>query len=77
MPIQMADRQKISLDTAKVRELRLGLKLTQAQAAERAKIKGGAGRWNDIESGRRANVGLETLDCIAAALGVKAKDLLK
>ena len=33
-------------------------------------------RWNDIESGRKTNIELETLAAIAGALGVPAKDLL-
>jgi DNA-binding Xre family transcriptional regulator len=71
-----ADKPSISLDTDKMRELRLARKLTQAQASEAAGLRGAA-RWNDIESGRRTNITLETLDAIAKALKVKARDLLK
>jgi DNA-binding XRE family transcriptional regulator len=65
------------LDCAKMKKLRKGCGLNQAQAAERAGLSAGRSQWNDIESGRRANVTLETLGKIAKALGVKAKDLLK
>lgn len=71
-----ADIPCIGLDTKKLRELRQAAGLTQAAAAARAKLPGGQ-VWSDIEKGRRANLTLDTLDRIAAALGVKAKDLLK
>ena len=64
------------IDTQKIRALREGLDLTQEQAAGRAGL-GGRQRWNDIESGRKSGVTVETLEKIAKALGVKAKDLLK
>ena len=63
------------LDLDKLKKLRNKRGLSQQQAAEAAGI-GGRQRWNDMESGRRG-IGLETLDKIAQALGVKAKDLLK
>ncbi len=71
-----ADKQSIPLDAKKIRELRLALKLTQAEAAARAKLPG-LQVWSDIEKGRRSNLTIGTLERIAAALGVKAKDLLK
>jgi transcriptional regulator with XRE-family HTH domain len=37
----------------------------------------GRGRWNDIESGRKMNITLETLDAIADALDVPAAELLR
>lgn len=64
------------IDMAKIRRLREGLGLTQDQAAEKAGL-GSRQRWNDIESGRKSGVTVETLERIAKALGVKAKDLLK
>ena len=64
------------MDSAKIRSLRLELNLTQAAAAERAGLAS-AQKWNDIENGRRTNLTIETLERVAAALGVKAKDLLK
>ena len=64
------------LDYEKIKARREKLGLTQEQAAEKAGL-GNRQRWNDIESGRRPSVNLDTLEKIAAALGVKAKDLLK
>lgn len=62
------------LDVAKVRELRKKLGLTQAEIAAKAGMS--LPRWNDIETGRRANVTLDTLNIVAAALGCDARDLL-
>lgn len=64
------------LDTAKVKARREKIGITQEEAAKRAGLPGRQ-RWNDIESGRRASITLDTLDKIAAALSCKAKDLLK
>lgn len=64
------------LDTAKVKAAREGRGLSQAEAATLAGLSGRS-RWSEIESGRLSNVTLETLEKIAKALGVKAKDLLK
>jgi transcriptional regulator with XRE-family HTH domain len=64
------------LDCAKMKALREKLELTQEEAAKKAGLKDRM-RWNAIESGRRASISLATLDKIAKALGVKAKDLLK
>lgn len=64
------------IDVAKIRQLREDLGLTQDQAAEKSGL-GSRQRWNDIESGRKSGVTVETLERIAKALGVKAKDLLK
>jgi transcriptional regulator with XRE-family HTH domain len=66
----------MGLDNEKVRELREKMALTLQQAADKA---GFANRqqWHQVETGAKANITLDTLDRIAAALGVKAKDLLK
>ena len=64
------------LDVAKIKSLREKRGLTQEQAAEKSGF-GTRQRWNDVESGRKSNVSIDTLDKIAATLGVKAKDLLK
>jgi transcriptional regulator with XRE-family HTH domain len=71
-----ADTACVSLDTNEIRRRRVALKLSQADAAELAGFTG-AQVWSDIENGRRKNITLETLEKIAGALGVKAKDLLK
>ena len=63
-------------DHEKMRRLREKLELTQEQAAAKAGLTSRQ-QWNDIESGRRASITITTLEKIAAALGVKAKDLLK
>lgn len=63
------------LDTEKIRSRRERIGLTQSEAAERAGVS--RQRWNDVESGRKKNIELDTLDAIAKALGCKAKDLLK
>jgi transcriptional regulator with XRE-family HTH domain len=64
------------VDTSEIKRLRERKGLTQEEAAQKAGLPGRQ-RWNEIESGRKANVTVETLEKIAAALGVKAKDLLK
>lgn len=74
--VRAADTHKISLDTEKIRTLRLALGLTQAEAAMRAGLPGRQ-RWYHLETGKLKNPTLETIERIAAALGVKAKDLLK
>ena len=64
------------LDHVKIRELRERKKMSQQEAADAAGL-GTRQRWNEIETGRRTNIELATLERIAAALGVKSKDLLK
>jgi transcriptional regulator with XRE-family HTH domain len=63
------------LDTSKIAAAREKAGLSQAAAAEAAGIT--RQRWNDIEKGRKPNIELDTLQRVAEALGVKAKDLLK
>ncbi len=64
------------LDHEKLKALREKKGLTMEEAAAKA---GFASRqhWYMIESGKRLNIELATLDKIADAVGVKAKDLLK
>jgi transcriptional regulator with XRE-family HTH domain len=64
----------MTLDVAKVRRLRLRKKLTQDAAAKLAGV-GHRTAWNRIERGHRS-ISLRTLEKVAAALGVRAKDLL-
>ncbi|HEX8339528.1 MAG TPA: helix-turn-helix transcriptional regulator [Tepidisphaeraceae bacterium] len=64
------------LDTAKLKQLREKKGLTQQAAADAAGLANRQA-WHQIEAGLRANVTVETLNRLAAAVGVKAKDLLK
>jgi transcriptional regulator with XRE-family HTH domain len=70
-----ADNERVPLDTKKVRDLRLAAGLTLAKAAKLAGLPGPQ-TWSDMEQGRRSNLTLRTLDRIAKALGVSARDLL-
>jgi transcriptional regulator with XRE-family HTH domain len=64
------------LDVEKIKSLRAKKKLTQADAAKAAGFKT-LQAWSSIERGAQPNPSLDTIERIAAALGVKAKDLLK
>ena len=64
------------LDTDKMRELRLSRGMSQEEAATAAGFDNRQ-RWYEIESGRKPNVTIETLNAIAKALGVRGRDLLK
>jgi len=63
------------LDTAKMTSIREKAGLTQRDAAALAGMK--SQQYNDIESGRKANVSVETLAKIAAALNVQPGEILK
>ena len=67
----------MSLDVQKIKQLRLKAGLSQADAANRAGIKGGRQGWYNIESGRQSNPTLQTLERIARVLGVTVPALLK
>lgn len=64
------------LDTDKIKDLRGKAELTQDEAAKAAGFKSRQG-WNNIESGKRTNIGLATLNRVAKVLKTTAKDLLK
>ncbi len=64
------------LDIDKMELIRKEHGLTQEAAAKRARMRGKQ-VWNDIVQGRRKNVTMETLDNIAVALGVNARELIK
>ncbi len=68
--------QNVPVDHEKIRTLRVTRGWTQEQAATAAGI-GGRQRWSDIETGRKGGITIATLDRIADALGVSAKELLK
>ncbi len=64
------------LDLVKLKSLREKKNLTQEQAALAAGFSGKS-YWNNIETGRVKDPQLSTIEAVARALGVKAKDLLK
>lgn len=64
------------LDTAKMEQRRRALDLSQREAAVRAGLAGRQA-WNNIASGRKANVTLETLSRIAHALECDPRELIK
>ena len=63
------------LDTDKIKALREKLGWSMQDAAEKAGLRSRQ-HWHGIESGS-TNVTLSTLEAVASALGVRAKDLLK
>ncbi len=69
-------RLLVVLDTTKLRELRLKRGMSMDDAAAAAGFNNRQ-RWYAIESGQKKNITLDTLNAIAAALGVKAKELLR
>lgn len=74
--VAVVDKRGMPLDTAKIRRLREELGLSQEQAAKIAGLTGRA-RWSQLEAGAIANPTLKTIEGMARALGVKARDLLK
>lgn len=65
------------LDTDKIKSLREALGLSQAAAAEKAKMGGGRQQWSNIETGAKVDIAMSTLDKIAKALKVHPSELLK
>ena len=66
------------LDTAKMKTLREQRGLSQTEAAKLAGLS--VQKWNNIERGligTKQGITLGTLEKVARALGVKAKDLLR
>lgn len=76
MNSQPADTMQTVLDTEKVRRLRISSNLSMEQAALSAGLAGRQS-WYEIESGRKSDVRVSTLEAIARALGCRAADLLK
>jgi len=62
------------LDAAKIAERRKELGLSQTKAAAAGKMT--LTQWNDVETGGRVNVTIETLAKIAAALECDARNLI-
>lgn len=65
----------MGLDIEKMKELRERLGISQSEAARRSGMPAQQA-WHRIESGTHTNISIETLERIAAALGVDARDLL-
>ena len=66
------------IDTAAIRRRREKLGLSFAAAALAAGWQQSArATWQKIESGRRTNPTVQTLEAMAGVLGCKAKDLLR
>jgi transcriptional regulator with XRE-family HTH domain len=63
------------IDIEKIKRFREKLGWTQEQAAKAAGLANRQ-HWNQIETGLRDNLTVDTLEKVAMALGVKAKDLL-
>lgn len=61
-------------DPAKLKKFRAAAKMTQAQAATRAKMSQSS--WADIERGRTGNPGVNTLEQAAKAVGAPGVDAL-
>ena len=72
----LTDTASDVLDTEKMKKLRIKRGLTMTEAAQAAGMSSRQ-RWYEIESGRLTNITIDTLNRIAAALGVSARDLLK
>lgn len=68
-------KEGMPLDIDKVRRLRLQANLSMDRAAALAKLSGRQA-WHLIESGRKSDVKLSTLENMARALNVRAADLL-
>lgn len=66
----------MGVDTEAIRTLREKRGMTLEQAAQAAGLSNRQ-HWHQIENGSKPNLTVATLEKIAAALGVKAKDLLK
>lgn len=64
------------VDYQKIKLLRTQCGLTQTAAANKAGLRSRQ-HWQNIESGKRSTITVQTLERIAKALGVDARDLLK
>jgi transcriptional regulator with XRE-family HTH domain len=64
------------VDLKKIKAIREKLGLTQGQAAKRAGLRSRQ-HWNKIEVGGDGGITVATLEKVARALRVKARDLLK
>ncbi len=65
----------VMLDVAKLKQARERKGMSQAAAAAKAGVS--RQRWNDIESGRKVNIELDTLGAIAACVGIDPAELIR
>ena len=72
----IAVERGVPLDTMKIKQRREKLGLSQEDAARLAGLSSRQ-RWHHIESGRKPNITIDTLESIAQALQCKPADLLK
>jgi len=72
----MTDNKRMPIDREKMKRLREQLGLSMDEAAAKAGLTGRQ-HWHQVETGKSDDIRISTLERIAAALGVKAKDLLK
>ena len=68
--------EPLPLNTEKIEAARHKLGLTQEEAAKKAGLAGRQ-HWNNIVNGNQGGINLTTLEKIAKALDVTARDLLK
>ncbi len=73
----MVDSVDVPIDHAKIRRLREQQGMSLIQLAAKVSSSMTAGRMSRIETGAVRNITVETLDAIARALKVKARDLLR
>lgn len=73
--VAMTTMPAVPVDRDKIRELREDLGLTQAQAAKRAGFHGHQ-QWYAVESGKRLDPSVSTIQRIATALGVTIDELV-
>ncbi|MEM8873823.1 MAG: helix-turn-helix transcriptional regulator [Planctomycetota bacterium] len=75
MMAAMTTMPAVPVDRDKIRQLREDLGLTQAEAAKRAGFHGHQ-QWYAVESGKRSDPSVSTIQRIAAALGVTIDELV-
>lgn len=72
----MTDTGAMSLNIEFIKERRLALKLTQAEAAERARFPN-LQKWSQYENGHIPDPQLSSLEAIARALKCKVARLIR
>lgn len=69
-------KRRMPINLKRMKQLREALGLSMEQASAKAGLTGRQ-HWHQIESGRSDDIRISTLERIASALGVTAKELLK